>query len=64
MQFICTQRGEPSELMVPGPGGGLIPSPTNADILHMELEEADRLSGAVMNDFSRELVMVKTYFVN
>ena len=40
----------------------LIENPTNADILHLEAQEADRLAGAVMNDFSRELVMVITNF--
>ena len=52
------QTGEPNELMEPGPGGEVIENPTNADILHLEASEADRLSGAVMNDYSRELVMV------
>ena len=45
--------------MEAGPGGEVFESPTNADILHLEASEADRLSGALMNDFSRELVMVK-----
>ena len=44
--------------MEPGPGGEVIENPTNADILHLEASEADRLSGALMNDYSRELVMV------
>ena len=45
--------------MEAGPGRELFEEPTNADILHLEASEADRFSGALMNDFSRELVMVK-----
>ena len=45
--------------MEAGPGGELFEKPTNADILHLEASETDRLSGALRNDFSRELVMVK-----
>ena len=59
------QRREPSELMESGPGGGgggVHENPTNADILHLDPEEADRLAGSIMNDFSRELVMVNYKF--
>ena len=45
--------------MEAGPGQELVEEPTNADILHLEASEANRLSGELMNDFSRELVMVK-----
>ena len=44
--------------MEPGPGGEVMENPSNANILHLEVAEADRLAGALMNDFSRELVMV------
>ena len=44
--------------MEPGPGGEVKENPSNADILHLEVAEADRLAGALMNDFGRELVMV------
>ena len=56
--ILITQRGERNELMEPGPGGHVLENPSNGDILHLESEEADRLAGALMNDFSRELVMV------
>ena len=57
--ILITQRGERNELMEPGPGGHVLENPSNGDILHLESEEVDRLAGALMNDFSRELVMVK-----
>ena len=44
--------------MEPGPGGDVMENPSNADTLHLEAAEADRLAGALMNDFGRELVMV------
>ena len=49
--------------MESGPGGGDVhENATNADILHLDPEEADRLAGSIMNDFSRELVMVNYKF--
>ena len=56
--YFDLQRGEPNELMEPGPCGDVMENPSNADILHLEAAEADRLAGALMNDFGRELVMV------
>ena len=45
-----------------GGGGGVHENPTNADILHLDPEEANRLAGSIMNDFSRELLMVNYIF--
>ena len=39
--------------MEPGPGGDVMENPSNADILHLEAAEADRLAGALMNDWKR-----------
>ena len=46
----------------PGGGGVVHENPTNADILHLDPEEANRLAGSIMNDFSRELLMVNYIF--
>ena len=50
--------------MESGPGGEVMANPTNADILHLDAAEADRLAGALMNDYSRELVMVNKIHIN
>ena len=35
--------------MESGPGRGVHENPTNADILHLDPEEADRLAGSIMS---------------
>ena len=62
--YSIAQRGEKSDLMESGPGGEVMANPTNADILHLDAAEADRLAGALMNDYSRELVMVNKIHIN